>query len=817
MMIYTASTLFLSRFASCRGLALLLVLLVPLMPAQAAEAPGPDPLPQVKAALDRVEKQLASAGTATEQNLKALGKELTSARSSAVDCVEQAGQQIARLENDLAILRPEKPEDTQAKQSQESRPDEQTETLLSPEIARQLEDVQNSKSRLEGRAATCKLMLLRIDDLQSQLGNYLRGVQVRQLLVRGPTLLDVIKANLDAPELWLDFSTRLAVKSTGWDTIRPSHLAGAALMGMLGFILGRILPRRLRGRAARMEVDRNEVSAGMVQAVIACAVSYAPIVLALGGVSAYLTVIPREGGDLPFVISLVYGLLAYFVITAGIKAVLSPCPPATYYLPLPEAVAQPLGRRSRMLLLVVLVWWLGQKLHADALLDETMWLLARKIIALVWVLNVIWVIWLLRRLEGWRDKWTLPLLVSLVLLGGLAAGWVGYVNLGRLVLVGVTATLALLGLALVVNQFFSDLFDGLDAGRYHWQRRLRGAIGLKGNEYVPGLDWVRLLLKLALWTGVALLTLHFWDADDITGEILRHFREGFQVASLTIVPSQLLWAILVFVGLLTLTRWMKARLDSKWLAKTRMERSAREALVTTFGYVAVALAIVVALSIAGIEFTNLAIIAGALSVGIGFGLQNVVNNFVSGIIMLVERPFRTGDWIVVGSTEGYVRRISIRTTIIESFDRAEVIVPNSDLISGQVTNWTLRNQWGRIKVPVGVAYGSNTAAVRDTLLGIAQNNEDVIKGSPQLPDPGVLFLGFGDSSLNFELRAIIPNIDQRMRVISDLNFAIDAAFREQGIEIPFPQRDLNFRGPLQLERDPKGPPSAPDGEGLPQA
>jgi small-conductance mechanosensitive channel len=252
--------------------------------------------------------------------------------------------------------------------------------------------------------------------------------------------------------------------------------------------------------------------------------------------------------------------------------------------------------------------------------------------------------------------------------------------------------------------------------------------------------------------------------------------------------------------LLTLTGWFKARLNTKWLVQTRMQRSAREALVTTFGYVAVALAVIVALSIAGIKFTNIAIIAGALSVGIGFGLQNVVNNFVSGIIMLVERPVRTGDWIVVGGTEGYVQRISIRTTTIRTFDRAEVIVPNSDLISGQVTNWVLGNTWGRICVPIGVAYGSDTAKVKAILLDIAQNNEDVIKGNPQLPDPYVLFLTFGDSSLNFELRATIRDVDRRKRVISDINFAIDAAFREQGIEIPFPQRDINFRGPLQLDK-----------------
>ena len=135
MMICTVSSIFLSRFAFCRVLALLMVLFVPLLPAQAAQAPGSDPLPPLKAALDRMEKQLASAGTATKQDLKALGKELASARSGALNCVAQAEQQIARLENDLAILRPGKDKDMQARKSTESQPDDQAETLLSPDIA----------------------------------------------------------------------------------------------------------------------------------------------------------------------------------------------------------------------------------------------------------------------------------------------------------------------------------------------------------------------------------------------------------------------------------------------------------------------------------------------------------------------------------------------------------------------------------------------------------------------------------------------------------------------------------------------------------
>jgi small-conductance mechanosensitive channel len=181
-----------------------------------------------------------------------------------------------------------------------------------------------------------------------------------------------------------------------------------------------------------------------------------------------------------------------------------------------------------------------------------------------------------------------------------------------------------------------------------------------------------------------------------------------------------------------------------------------------------------------------------LSVGIGFGLQAIVNNFVSGLILLFERPIKTGDWIIVGNTEGYVKRISIRSTMIQTFDRADVIVPNSDLIANQVTNWMLYDPRGRIRVPVSVAYGSDTEKVRELLLEIANTHPEVITDGTS-PTPRVLFLQFGDSSLNFELRCHIRNIDMRRIVMSDINFAIDKAFREHGVEIPFPQRDVHIR------------------------
>jgi small-conductance mechanosensitive channel len=259
--------------------------------------------------------------------------------------------------------------------------------------------------------------------------------------------------------------------------------------------------------------------------------------------------------------------------------------------------------------------------------------------------------------------------------------------------------------------------------------------------------------------------------------------EGIAVGSLHIVPGRIALAALILTLLLGFSGWFKGQLERNWLQGTAMERSAREALVTITGYTGTAIAVLVTLGIAGMEFSNLAILAGALSVGIGFGLQNIVNNFVSGLILLFERPIKTGDWIVVGDTEGYVKRISIRSTRIQTFDHADVIVPNSELISGRVTNWTLADKHGRIRVPVKVAFaGNDPEAIKRLLLEVAQAHPMVLK-EPGL-EPIVLFLSFVDASLLFELRCFIANVNKGGQVISDLNFAIDAAFRANGVFPP---------------------------------
>jgi small-conductance mechanosensitive channel len=191
----------------------------------------------------------------------------------------------------------------------------------------------------------------------------------------------------------------------------------------------------------------------------------------------------------------------------------------------------------------------------------------------------------------------------------------------------------------------------------------------------------------------------------------------------------------------------------------------------------------------GVDLTKMTLLASALGVGIGFGLQTIVNNFVCGLILLLERPLRVGDTIELSGQPAKIAKIGLRSTTVRTPDQADMIIPNTELITNRVTNWTLTNRQARSIIPVGVAYGSDIALVMQTLKECALAHSGVLKS----PEPQVLFRSFGDSSLDFELRVWVADIDTRLQVVSDLHQDIDRRFRQAGIEIPFPQRDLHVR------------------------
>ncbi len=264
---------------------------------------------------------------------------------------------------------------------------------------------------------------------------------------------------------------------------------------------------------------------------------------------------------------------------------------------------------------------------------------------------------------------------------------------------------------------------------------------------------------------------------------------GVTVGETNVTFEMVFWALLVLYLSIEVSWLTRALLDAEVFQHTGYDRGVRDAIKKLLHYSLIFVGFLLAVTLAGVDLQAFAFIAGALGIGIGFGLQNIVNNFVSGLILLFERPIKAGDMVVIDNEWGTVRKIGMRSTIVETLDQSEIIVPNSQLISEKVTNWTLSTKVARIVVPVGVAYGSDVPLVLRILLETGTGHPEALPDPP----PSPIFVGFGDSSLDFELRVWINDISKRLRIRSEIVQEIDRRFREAGVEIPFPQRDLHLR------------------------
>ena len=307
-------------------------------------------------------------------------------------------------------------------------------------------------------------------------------------------------------------------------------------------------------------------------------------------------------------------------------------------------------------------------------------------------------------------------------------------------------------------------------------------------EYEPKKNLSSNILSLIILIISFLILLLVWGFSvNNLQDLWFKINEGIPFGNSSITPSSLAKFLIIFFIGYYFTKLLQKIINERVLPATRLDAGGKGALLSGLGYVGIFVAALIALSSTGLDLSSLAILAGALSVGLGFGMQTIVSNFVSGIIMLIERPIKEGDWIEVSGYSGTVKKISVRSTHLQTFNKATAIIPNSDIISSSVVNWMHDEVDGRVSVPIEVAYDSDIEKVKKILLDIAKYHPKVMED----PEPIVLLRGFGESAIKLELRAFV-NEKFSLFIQSDLNFEVLKKFSENNIEIPFPKRDVSL-------------------------
>ena len=658
-------------------------------------------------------------------------------------------------------------------------------------IQRSRRDVEKQKAEIDKQISQCRLLNLRATNLQEQIRNSKQNLLKETLFASNKSIVSHIINTIQQPMLWATESQTLFSTLTNLP-FNNNNIRQAFLYSLAGFLAGLAWSQYKRYQYKQEYKGLIETSPTL-ETVWRSIIKAMPLILMFGLISLSFYFKPS---GVAAVNELVATLLVFTISYAILRALLRPSAQLArksggLTSPFPET-SKKLYFWARLFLFTTLLSALFYSPLLNTNPESSLVGLIRISLGTLSSLALVRLIWLLGPSLPWIRQYKLHIVGTLIILVAIAALWMGYRNFSNFLFTGTFGSLFLILVGWLMMRIPTEIFDGMDEGTAAWQRKLRHQLGLNDGEMIPGLVWLRLLMFAVVFTTIAVLMLLLWG---MSGQALKSMftqvSNGITIGNFTFEPVRLLAGFVTITLLIGLTHLLKNNLANNWLNRTNLSRGAREATITIAGYAGILLAIFIGLSVAGIKFTNLAIIAGALSVGIGFGLQNIVNNFISGLILLFERPIRRGDWIRVGNSEGYVRDISIRSTVIQTFDRSDIIVPNSELISNQVTNMMLNNQYGRIIIPIGVAYGSDVDLVMKTLYSVAAKHPMVLKEQGELKIQ-VFFRSFGESSLNFELRCQIRDVEKQLVVTSELNVAIERAFRDQHIEIPFPQRIVRF-------------------------
>ncbi|MGM0600933.1 MAG: mechanosensitive ion channel domain-containing protein [Candidatus Rifleibacteriota bacterium] len=411
----------------------------------------------------------------------------------------------------------------------------------------------------------------------------------------------------------------------------------------------------------------------------------------------------------------------------------------------------------------------------------------RIFVAIVGLMGAIICLW--RSIKGKSENASMPFLVAtkiggIVMLVIFLTQAAGYTSLSNHLLEVAIRSVFFLLIVWITSIILKGLFEAVLDNTFVKRSR----IFEKHSRHI--VTKVRFIVDcVAVYIAISGLLPVWGISDSTTDAAYSILNLGFNIQEQKVTVGIILTAI-IFLYASLFASWLIQRiLDEEVYPRKKVEPGVGISINRLIHYAFVIIGSIIALSTIGVGLQSLAVLMGAFGIGIGFGLQNIVNNFASGLILLFERSIKVGDVVQINGEWGTIKNLGLRATVVETYDRSELIVPNSDLVSSTVTNWTLTNQLIRVIVKVGVAYGSDVEKVIKILNQAANEHKFVLN----YPKPSVLFTGFGNSSLDFEVRVFVNGMDYFLSVRSDLHVEIDRLFRENDVEIPFPQNDVHLR------------------------
>ena len=667
------------------------------------------------------------------------------------------------------------------------------------DVAKQRAALQSSLDQVKSAKSQLDVLAVEAEQLTGRISVIQRDQFFQRVFSTGPSIFN--------PGLWLDTATGVSTLATRlgglfnvwWrDVSKTANPIGLALIPICVFIallFFRWLSRQItRWTDARSNGDRPlddltrlwRIARGQISTAVALFILFFPILVALD-VSGYLT--RRFGLVLDLVFNLVSTTLIFYMLARRVAA---PALRQWRVVDLDDKAA------SRLPFLVGLIAFLSVAQEemvrmADALfvqLKDTIGL--SSIGALLMLVLLALTVLTLRRQAGlgeaaagrrvylsWTGTFT-PVIWVLISIGFIALA-LGYLALATFIAQQIFQTCALLIALFLLHNLADATVSASFEPQSGFGRLLRNTTGMSERAIERlGLVFRTAVDVILVLAGLPLLLL-LWTVTWVDfRSIINSAMLGVRIGAITVSPWTVLLVIAVVAGGITLTKLVIRWLDRRILSETRLDKGVQDSIRKGASYTGYILAGGFALTAAGLDFSNLAIIAGALGVGIGFGLQSIVNNFVSGLILLAERPIRVGDWVVMPSGEGIVKQINVRSTEVETFDACTIIVPNSNLISEPVKNWTHGSPLGRLSVAITVSYDSDPEEVRTLLLDIAREHPKVLTGPP----PFAVLMRFSPIGLDFEVRAYVADALDAFTTASDIRFTLLRKLREKGITIP---------------------------------